>query len=68
MAGDRVRVLSREDIAQVVQLYRQGHSQRAIAERFGVTPGAINYQLSKKLARPMDHQHCPTCTCHTRGT
>jgi len=70
MAGSfqRQRKLSEEDVRAIVMAHRQGVSQSALARRYGVTIGAINYRLSKRLERPIDSQHCPTCTCLMRGT
>jgi transposase len=68
MSQTRERKLSQDDVRQIVSLHRQGWTQKALAERFGVTIGAINYRLAQHLERAVDQQHCPTCTCHLRGT
>lgn len=67
MSKTRERKLSQDQVRQIVALYRQGWTQTALGERFGVTASAINYRLSQHLERPADSQHCSTCTCHMRG-
>ncbi|HEY5785852.1 MAG TPA: hypothetical protein VIT65_13845 [Microlunatus sp.] len=64
----RERKLSQEQVHEIVNLYRMGWSQSALATRFGVSTGAINYRLAQHMERPIDQQHCPTCTCYMRGT
>lgn len=64
----RERKLSQDQVLEIVRLYRQGWSQGDLAKRYGVSAGAINYRLSQHLERPIDQQHCPTCTCLMRGT
>lgn len=69
MSQTRERKLSQDDVRTIVALYRTGDwSQPELAERFGVSAGAINYRLAQHLERPSDQQHCSTCTCHMRGT
>lgn len=68
MSETRERKLSQENVREIVRMYQIGWTQTALAERFGVSPGAINYRLRQHLARPSDQQHCPTCTCLMRGT
>lgn len=63
----RHRKLSEDDVRAIVAAARSGVTQAELARRYGVSLGAINYRLSKVLERPMDRQHCATCTCMMRG-
>lgn len=54
MAGRRK--LTDEQIAQIVPLYESGLLIREIAERFGVTPSAIQNRLSRSSVR-REHSH-----------
>ena len=40
--------LSEEDVRQMRQLYKEGHSMSALAERFGVTDASISYAVRGK--------------------
>ena len=40
-------VLSEDDIRKITELHSAGHTLRAIAKAFGVTPRTIGYQLGK---------------------
>lgn len=68
MGQTRERKLSQEQVREIVLAHRGGESQAQLARRFGVSIGAINYRLGQHLERPIDQQHCPTCTCLMRGT
>jgi len=42
-----VRVLTETDIGEIVKLRGLGYSQKEIAERLGVSPATISYQLNR---------------------
>lgn len=43
-----VKKLSEEEIDEVVRLYNEGQTQKAIAEKYGVTPPTIRRYLKSR--------------------
>ena len=48
-----VRVLTEKDIGEIIKYRGLGYSQKEIADRLGVSPATISYQLNRinKIAR-----------------